>query len=81
MSWNPESVAKALGDEAQVVPGCIMVFRGKHIVVMEVDQNGFRLTEEGAKILGEATSAPAETPAEEPKRRAKKPAVDELPNL
>lgn len=51
MDWTPEAVVKKLGAEAQVVPGCIIVYRNKHIVVMEVDQNGFRLTAEGRQIL------------------------------
>lgn len=49
--WTPEAVVRRLGKEAQVVPGCIMVYRDRHIVVMEVNNYGFRVTPEGEAIL------------------------------
>lgn len=68
--WTPEAVVRRLGKEAQVVPGCIMVYRDRHIIVMEVDNNGFRLTPEGEAILDALTpkrqQAPKSPPPEEP---------------
>ena len=61
MAWTYEQIVDALGEEAQPVPGAIMVFRGKHIIVAEVfGGGGFAITPEGAEIL-EALEPPKET--------------------
>ena len=53
MAWTNEEILEKLGAEAQVVPGAIMVFRGKHIVVAELAVGGgFVITPEGTDILG-----------------------------
>lgn len=55
MAWTNEEILEKLGTEAQVVPGAIMVFRGKHIVVAELTVGGgFVITPEGMDILGAA---------------------------
>ena len=52
MSWTYGEVMAALGDEAQPVPGGILVFRGKHIMVgLCHGGGGFDVTPEGLEIL------------------------------
>ena len=54
MSWTYGEVMAALGDEAQPVPGGILVFRGKHIMVgLCHNGGGFDVTPEGMDILNE----------------------------
>jgi hypothetical protein len=54
MSWTYEAVMATLGDEAQPVPGGILVFRGKHIMVgLCHGGGGFGVTPEGHEILAE----------------------------
>ena len=68
MSWTYEQIVDALGEEAQPVPGAIMVYRGKHIIIAEVyGGGGFAITPEGAAIL-----AALEPPKEAPKPRGRK---------
>lgn len=52
MSWTYDEVMNVLGDEAQPVPGGILVFRDKHIMVgLCHGGGGFDITPEGADIL------------------------------
>jgi len=52
MSWTYDEVMATLGDEAQPVPGGILVFRGKHIMVGVCHGGGgFDLTPEGHEVL------------------------------
>ena len=54
MSWTYGEVMAALGDEAQPVPGGILVFRGRHIMVgLCHGGGGFDVTPEGRDILSE----------------------------
>lgn len=54
MSWTYSEVMATLGDEAQAVPGGILVYRGKHIMVgLTGVGGGFDITEEGQKILAD----------------------------
>lgn len=79
MSWTYDEVMAALGDEAQAVPGAIVVFRGKHIVVAEnTIGHGFSVTPEGLALLGDKQ---ADTVASKPRKRAVKSAdvvVDDI---
>ena len=51
MSWTYDEVMAALGDEAQAVPGGILIYRSKHIMVGLTGGGGFVVTPEGAEIL------------------------------
>lgn len=52
MAHTQESVIKALGKEAQVSGGAIVVYRGgKHIAVSKFVEGVFVLTEEGLELL------------------------------
>ena len=54
MPWTYGEVMAALGDEAQPVPGGILVFREKHIMVgLCHGGGGFDVTPEGMEILSE----------------------------
>ena len=54
MAWTCEEIVEHFGAEAQLVPGAIVVFRGKHIVVAEFGNGGsFAVTPEGLELLGE----------------------------
>jgi hypothetical protein len=54
MPWTYGEVMAALGDEAQPVPGGILVFREKHIMVgLCHGGGGFDVTPEGMDILNE----------------------------
>lgn len=79
MAYTYEEVMSKLGDEAQAVPGAIIVYRSKHIVVAEVGLNGgFSITTEGFKLLEES----AEIISETPKKGIRKPKpVDDLDSL
>lgn len=80
-----KSVVAALGAEAQVTGGSIVVYRnGKHTEVGKVlpetgvfvmTPAGHALLEESAAPTAEVEEAPAEAPAK-PARKAKKPASD-----
>jgi len=73
MSWTYGEVMAALGDEAQPVPGGILVFRGKHIMVgLCHGGGGFDITAEGAKILSEF-EAPVVAPRKLKAKAAAKP--------
>lgn len=85
MSWTYGEVMAALGDEAQPVPGGILVFRGKHIMVgLCHGGGGFDVTPEGLDILSEFEEpvvAPRKPKVKvEPKAKAEQK-VDALPSL
>jgi hypothetical protein len=70
MAYTYEQVMELLGDEAQAVPGAIVVFRDKHIDVARVSlKNGFLVTPEGIEIL-DALSADAKPKGRSPKQKA-----------
>lgn len=49
-----QEVADALGDEAQVCAGSIVVYRdGKHILIARTTEDGFEVTEQGQALLDE----------------------------
>lgn len=74
MAWTYEEVMEKLGDEAQAVPGAILVFRDKHIVVAEVSiGSGFSVTPDGLEILGEKVV--------KPQGKTKKPAALDIGDL
>ena len=69
MAWTYEEVMERLGDEAQAVPGAIVVFRNKHITVAETRLgSGFVVTPEGLEILGDKQEKPA---AKRPQKTAR----------
>lgn len=80
MAWTYEEVMAKLGDEAQAVPGAIIVFRNKHIVVAETSTDrGFRVTDEGAALLGEKEEVKAASkPAKKPVKSANVLATEDL---
>jgi hypothetical protein len=85
MSWTYGEVMAALGDEAQPVPGGILVFRGKHIMVgLCHGGGGFDVTPEGLDVLSEFDE-PVGTPRPRKVKAAKtveKPVqVEEPPSL
>ena len=81
MSWTYSEVMAALGDEAQPVPGGILVFRGKHIMVgLCHGGGGFDVTPEGAEILSEFEE-PVVAPRKPKTKAASKSAVAELDAL
>lgn len=80
MAYTYDEVMSLLGDEAQAVPGCIMVFRDKHIVVAEVSaERGFRVTEAGSVLLVEIAGGTPKA-ATKPARKSVKSA-DKLATL
>jgi hypothetical protein len=59
MAWTCEEIVDHFGGEAQLVPGAIVVFRGKHIVVAEFGNGGsFVVTPAGLELLGDKVVAP-----------------------
>jgi len=81
MSWTYGEVMAALGDEAQPVPGGILVFRGKHIMVgLCHGGGGFDITPEGADILSEFEE-PVVAPRKVKAKAAPKAAPVEVPPL
>lgn len=79
MSYTYEEVMALLGDEAQAVPGAIVVFRNKHIEVAKLDVGGaFIVTDAGRSLLDEL-KAPAE-PVKPAKRTKKTEQVVESAN-
>jgi hypothetical protein len=91
MSWTYGEVMAALGDEAQPVPGGILVFRDKHIMVgLCHGGGGFDVTPEGLDILSEfeePVAVPRKTKVKvehkakvEPKVKVE-PEFEELPSL
>jgi hypothetical protein len=81
MSWTYGEVMAALGDEAQPVPGGILVFRGKHIMVgLCHGGGGFDVTPEGLEILSEFEE-PVVAPRKHKAQVASKAAVAELDAL
>ncbi len=81
MSWTYGEVMAALGDEAQPVPGGILVFRGKHIMVgLCHGGGGFDVTPEGMDILNEFEE-PVVAPRKIKAKAATKAAVAELDAL
>lgn len=74
MSWTYDEVMAALGDEAQAVPGAIIVFRNKHIVVAETSTDrGFKVTDAGAALLAEFAPPLEQTQAPKLARKPRKP--------
>ena len=79
MSWTYGEVMAALGDEAQPVPGGILVFRGRHVMVgLCHGGGGFEVTPEGRDILSEF-----EEPVAAPRKRKARaePKGEALPSL
>lgn len=76
MSWTYDEVMATLGDEAQAVPGGILVYRNKHIMVGLTGGGGFVVTPEGEEILS-AYEAPVAAPAPRARKAKAKP-VDTL---
>ena len=80
MSWTYGEVMAALGDEAQPVPGGILVFRDKHIMVgLCHGGGGFDVTPEGHEILSafeEPVPAPRQLKAKAKAKHAELDAVD-----
>lgn len=72
MSWTYDEVMATLGDEAQAVPGGILVYRNEHIMVGLTGGGGFVITPEGAKILS-AYEAPTAAPAPRARRPKARP--------
>lgn len=82
MAWTYEEVMAKLGDEAQAVPGAIVVFRNKHIEVARVTiDGGFHVTEEGRKILEPEAVEDAEEAPKPKAPRAKKAVAPVEPEL
>lgn len=72
-AWTYEQVMAKLGDEAQAVPGAIVVFRDKHIEVARVSlENGFSVTDAGRELLGDlpADEVPKKSPASKRDKKA-----------
>lgn len=89
MSWTYETVMATLGDEAQPVPGGILVFRGKHIMVgLCHGGGGFDVTPEGREILAEYEApapvararrvGPKTKDTEEKEKSTRRQAIDDL---
>jgi hypothetical protein len=56
MSLSLEEVVAALGDEAQVAGGAVIVIRNnKHVLVGHHTDNGFEVTYEGQEVLTNTT--------------------------
>lgn len=71
MAYTYEQVMELLGDEAQAVPGAIVVHRGKHIDVAYTNVGGgFVVTAEGAEILGDIIAAEKAKKAEAKAKKA-----------
>ena len=85
MSWTYGEVMAALGDEAQPVPGGILVHRGEHIMVgLCHGGGGFDITPEGLEILNafeEPVVAPRKLKAKVEHKAKVEPEVEELPSL
>lgn len=81
MPWTYGEVMAALGDEAQPVPGGILVFRGKHIMVgLCHGGGGFDVTPEGLDILSEFEE-PVAVPRKAKAKAKVEPEVKSLPSL
>ena len=86
MAYTHEEVMAILGDEAQAVPGAIVVFRDKHIEVAKLRVGGgFELTVEGRELLD--AMIPVDAPEKHEGKKSKKvgkapvdaaPVVDDL---
>ena len=82
MAWTYEEVMAKLGDEAQAVPGGILVFREKHIMVgLTSVGGGFSITDEGRKILEPEAVEDAEEAPKPKAPRAKKAVAPVEPEL
>ena len=68
MAYTYEQILAKLGDEAQPVPGAIIVNRGTNVVVAEVTSEGaLRITAVGEEILDSIPDV-----AEKPAKRSRK---------
>ena len=69
MAYTYDEVMALLGDEAQAVPGAIVVFRNKHIEVAKVNLgSGFEVTAEGLALLDELKATATPKASRKPKK-------------